>query len=188
MLADDGNRFLPRIASKRTLVMRSCPVDAVLHADRAKPVLSYLIGEALEAELPAQVAPRVALVGQEIQRDPPVANAIPAIRLATDGGKVVAGPAVGIGPSGPVDCFQGSHCTVDRDAREERLPGVIAEQSRESRLDGRRSCRGGRKISAEPYRPAAGFSHIWGHRHCRLCKRFAAAGTAWYRSVIYNHH
>src|SRR5262245_49701038 len=81
MLADEGNRLLARQQGERLLVARPGPVDAILHADGAEPVVPDLVRKVAEPKLLAHRPPGLALIGQEIERDPAVPRTITAIGL-----------------------------------------------------------------------------------------------------------
>src|SRR5262245_52288040 len=82
VLADERNRLLARQRDERLFVARPSPVDAILHTDGAEPVVLDLVRKVAEPELLAHRPPGLALIGQEIERDPAVPRAITAIGLA----------------------------------------------------------------------------------------------------------
>src|SRR5262245_47071846 len=72
MLADERNCLLARQRSECLLVVRAGPVDAVLHADGAEPVVLDLARKVAEPKLLAHRPPGLALIREEIERDPAV--------------------------------------------------------------------------------------------------------------------
>src|SRR5262245_22705283 len=165
MLSDERNCLLARQWGERLFVARPGPVDAILHTNGAEPVVLDLVRKVAEPELLAHRPPGLALIGQEIERDPAVPCAITTIGLARDGAQMIASPAVRVGSRSPMNGLERSQSPVDGNARDKgsRLIGADESGQRCLHSDARGRSRG--KIGAEPYRFAAWLADIAGQGH-----------------------
>src|SRR5262249_18475217 len=131
----------------------------------AEPVVLDLARKVAEPKLLAHRPPGLALIREEIERDPAVPRTITAIRLARDGAHMIASPAVRVGARSPMNGLERRQSSVDGDARDKRLRLIGADESGQRRLDSRTRRQAARKAGAGPRGFAPGLADIAGARH-----------------------